>query len=120
MSGSRRLAITAGVTVALGLWITLLKADEDSAPRQDVTLSRLQAQIEGLEKRIAILEAEREQATRQASAQSTPAEHFAPLLPVPRNKTQDGSILFPQRQEEPTRPAARFWLLKQTQAVTKP
>ena len=93
MTRFHRLAVGVGLVCALGIGLTVLRANEDAAaPTQEEKLTLLQSRLESLEKRIAVLEADREQATRQASAQDNGP---TPLLPVPQSK-----------------PQARIWLLK--------
>lgn len=107
MTRFRRTTLVAGLVCALGVGLTVLRASDAPAPAPQDQITKLLARVESLEKRIASLEADREQATRQASAH---ADAPTPLLPVPRNKGQDS----PKTNDSP-RPAARIFLLKQTQ-----
>ena len=116
MTQFQRWIVGMGLVGALGIGFSVLRANDESAtPTPQDQIAKLVARIDGLEKRLAILEAEREQATRQASAQS---DSPTPLLPVPRAK--EGSGFYPPKAPEPGRPAARVFLLKQSQQAEKP
>lgn len=86
------------------LWTTS-RADEDKSASGPV--AELLSRIEKLEKRIAVLE-DREQYTRQVNAVE-PSE-----LRVPQQIPQ-GNGIAPKAGTETTRPAAKVWLLKQTE-----
>jgi hypothetical protein len=99
---TRRLFVGLAIAAAMGVWFTVSRAADEAPGSQSDQVARLMIRIEALEKRITALES-RDQFPRQASAVMTPSTPTPLLEPVPKA----GS--------EPTRPAPRVWLLKQSE-----
>ncbi|MDB5341925.1 MAG: hypothetical protein JWP89_302 [Schlesneria sp.] len=99
--------LSLALVCAVGTWLSTSHADEEKAAPSGA-LTELMARIEKLEKRLAVLE-DREQYPRQVNAVTDPSE-----LKVPQ-QLQQGNTVTPKAGVEGQRPAARVWLLKQTE-----
>lgn len=99
--------LSLALVCAVGTWMTTSHADDEKAA-SSATMSELTARIEKLEKRLAVLEDQ--QYTRQVNAVADPSDLKVPQ-PLPGAQ---GNTAAPKAGEGP-RPAARVWLLKQTE-----
>ena len=110
-------SIIAGLVIASGLWLSASRADDEIGAAGETAstdhVTQLLSRIESLEKRIAVLEG-REELTREVNAVFSPTD--IPTLPAPvAPPSIGGAIIYPKKRNEPVRPAARIWLLKQTE-----